>query len=54
MAGPELGLEVQLVEHPGLGIGRVLLLAWLARPAPIELGTADAWLRDTAGRTPRR
>lgn len=49
LAGPELGLEVQLVEHPGLGIGRVLPLAWLgAAKAPIELGTADAWLRDAA------
>lgn len=45
VSGPELGLEVQLVE--GLGMSRVLPLAWVgATRSPIELPTTDAWLRD--------
>jgi len=44
---PELGLELQVVEHPGLGFGRVLPLAWVGSTrSPIELSGTDAWLRD--------
>ena len=47
LSGPELGLELQIVE--GLGMSRVLPLAWVgATRSPIELGTADAWLRDNS------
>ena len=45
LAGPELGLEVQLIE--GVGMSRVLPLAWVgATRSPIELTGVDAWLRD--------
>lgn len=46
LSAPELGLELQLIE--GLGMSRALPLSWVgASRAPIELGAADAWLRDT-------
>src|SRR5207249_6124710 len=44
LSQPELGLELQVVEHPGLGLGRVLPLAWVgATRSPIELSGTDAW-----------
>ncbi len=46
LRAPELGLELQLIE--GVGMSRALPLAWVgATRAPIELGAADAWLRDS-------
>lgn len=48
ITAPELGLELQVVDHPGLGLGRVLPLAWVgATRSPIELTGTEAWLRDT-------
>jgi hypothetical protein len=48
-APDELGLELQLVEHPALGLARVLPLAWVgATRSPIDLGSTDAWLRDSS------
>jgi hypothetical protein len=49
LGADELGLELQVVEHPSLGLSRVLPLAWVgATRSPIELGSTDAWLRDTS------
>ena len=43
--GQQLGLELQVIE--GLGMSRALPLSFVGQSrAPIELGTADAWLRD--------
>lgn len=45
LSGPEIGLELQLVD--GLGMSKVLPLAWVgATRSPIELDTTDTWLRD--------
>jgi hypothetical protein len=46
-AGSQLGLELQLVEWPAMGLARVVPLGWVgATRSPIELERSDTVLRD--------